>query len=382
MIIPQAIIPARADAALESGLFCGAQARIDLTALRHNFRRLHARAPDTRVMAMLKADAYGHGALHCARALACADAFAVARLSEAQQLREAGIRQKILLLPGVFSMDELGFAAQLQLDICVHQSQQLELLEQAHGLKLGVWLKINTGMNRLGFDLGVAGAVSKRLLTCPALRTPLRIMTHLADADKPGSAKTREQIQALRGCAIDGVELSIANSAGVLAWPDAYQDWLRPGISLYGVSPFTDDCGADHGLRPVMRFTTRLIDVKTIPQGGAVGYGSTWVAPREMRIGAAAVGYADGYPRHLPSGTPVMINDQRASLIGRVSMDIISLDLEHCPAARMGDEVLLWGPELAVEIIARAAGSIGYELVARVGPRVRRTINQDGSNIE
>jgi len=361
---------------LNSSVSRGALARIDLSALQHNFKCLHERAPKARVMAMLKADAYGHGALPCARALLGADAFAVARLAEAQQLREAGIRQKILLLPGVFSAEDLAFAAQLKLDLCVHQIQQLQLLEQSRSLSqsssLGIWLKINTGMNRLGFDLSDVQAVSQRLLACPAVKAPLQFMTHLADADDPQKGKTRQQIQALRDCIPPDGLTSIANSAAVLAWPEAHGDWIRPGISLYGVSPFANDCGADHGLLPVMRFTTRLIAVKMLPKGSAVGYGSTWIATRDTRIGAAAVGYGDGYPRQLPSATPVLVNSRPAALAGRVSMDTISLDLSACGDAQVGDEVVLWGAGLPVETIARAAGTIGYELITRIGRRVQR----------
>ncbi len=366
MIFPEAII------LLEPGMNSGALAQIDLDALRHNLQQVRTRAPGARVMAVIKADAYGHGALHCARALAAADAFAVARFSEARELRESGIDKRILLLPGVFSADELGRAAQLHLDIALHQYQQLEVLEQARGLQLDVWLKINTGMHRLGFTPADTQAIRRRLAHCPVLREPPRLMTHLSDADIPASTKTTTQIQSLLDQAGNGVEISIANSAAVLAWPESHQDWVRPGIMLYGTSPFSGDCGADHGLRPVMRLSTRLMDIKLLPRGEAIGYGSTWTAPQDMPVGAAAVGYADGYPRHLPAGTPALINGHRACLIGRVSMDTITLDLRACPQAVIGDEVLLWGSELPVETIARKAGSIGYELLSRVGHRVPR----------
>jgi len=350
----------------------GAVARIDLSALAHNLQQVRRRAPRARVMAMVKADAYGHGALQCARALDGADAFAVARFSEARALREAGIGKRLLLLPGVFSAEELDQAAQLNLDLAVHQEQQLELLEQTPGARFDIWLKINTGMNRLGFAASEAAAICKRLQSCTALRGRLKLMTHLSDADDPANSKSSTQIQSLLDHAGDCVEVSIANSAGILAWPAAHRDWVRPGIMLYGVSPFADDCGSDHDLRPVMSFSAPLLDVRTLPKGAAVGYGSTWTAPEDMPIGAAAAGYADGYPRHLPSGTPVLINGHRVALIGRVSMDTIVLDLRNCAAAQAGDEVLLWGPQLPVEDIARKAGSIGYELLSRMGPRVPR----------
>ncbi len=351
-----------------------ALASIDLDALRHNLAQVRSHAPTSRVVAMLKADAYGHGAVVCAQALEDADAFAVARFSEAQILRQTGIDKRIVLLPGVFSSDALTLAAQLRLDIVIHQASQLELLEQARGVRLNVWLKVNTGMYRMGFNADAVGDLCRRIQACPALSEPLKLMTHLSDADDRNSLKTACQIQTLLDCAGSDVEISIANSAGILGWPNAHQHWVRPGIMLYGSSPFANECGVEQNLKPVMQLTTQLLDVKSIPKGACVGYGSLWTAPQDLPIGAAAIGYADGYPRNLPSGTPVLINGRRAEIAGRISMDTICIDLRSCPEAKIGDEVLLWGHDLPVETIAQRVGSISYELLSRVGPRVRRVI--------
>jgi alanine racemase len=354
----------------------GAVAEIDPSALAHNLARVRAIAPRSRVLAVIKANAYGHGLLTAARALADADGFAVARLVEAERLRAAGFAQRVLLLPGVDSAEDLAFASRLRLDLAVHHHSQIECLEQAaRGVRVHAWLKVDSGMHRLGLPPDAVTAAYARLSRCAAVASPVRVMTHLADADAPDRDTTREQIRCLHECAggLDA-ELSIGNSAGLMAWPEARSDWVRPGIMLYGISPFGGDSGADHGLRPAMTLRTRLLAVNTIPAGGAVGYGGTYTAPEIMPVGAVAAGYADGYPRHAPNGTPVLVAGGRAPLAGRVSMDTVTLDLRGVARARAGDAVTLWGNGLPVEEIARAAGTIGYELVCRVGARVPRLV--------
>ncbi len=354
----------------------GAVAYIDAAALTHNLARARVLAPRSRVLAVIKADAYGHGLLTAARALRDADGFAVARLAEAQRLRAAGVRHRVLLLPGVDTADELGLASRLGLDLVVHHAAQVALLEQAGaGLAVEAWLKVDSGMHRLGVAPRHAAEMHARLVRAAAVRAPVRVMTHLADADERDRPTTDRQIAAFRECTRDlGAELSIGNSAGIMAWPGARSDWVRPGIMLYGISPFAGECAAEHGLHPAMTLATRLMAVNPVPAGGAVGYGGRFTADEDMPVGAAAAGYGDGYPRQVPDGTPVLVNGGPAPLAGRVSMDTVTVDLRGQPGARAGDPVTLWGPDLPVERIAAAAGTIGYELVCRVTSRVPRVV--------
>lgn len=351
-------------------------ALISLAALRHNLHRARALAPHSRIMAMVKANAYGHGLAVAARALSAADAFGVASLEEALILRHAGLAHPIVLLEGVFSAAELEEAAHHGCELVVHDEHQLALLEASSLEKsLNVWLKLDTGMHRLGFAPGEARAAWDRLNTARAVRTPLRLMTHLARADEPGNPHTRAQLQTFADVTRGWIaERSIANSAALLAWPESHADWVRPGILLYGVSPFPDHNGAEYDLKPVMTMRTVLIAVKTVARGDTVGYGGNWQAERDTRIGIAAIGYGDGYPRHAPNGTPVLVNGVRVPLIGRVAMDMIAVDLHTQATARVGDEVVLWGTELPVEEIARAAGTIPYELLCGVTQRVKFSV--------
>jgi alanine racemase len=352
---------------------------INLAALRHNLRRARALASHARIMAMVKANAYGHGLAVAAHALSEADAFGVASLDEALAIRRAGLAHPVVLLEGVFSAAELEEAARNGCELVVHDRRQLELLESSRLDKaLGVWLKIDSGMHRLGFAPAETHSVWDRLNRTRAVRTPVRLMTHLARADEPGNPHTQKQLHTF-AAATTGLqaERSIANSAGILAWPASHTDWVRPGVLLYGVSPFADACGAEHDLMPVMTMRTELIAVKDVPRGDTVGYGGNWTAPQDTRIGIAAIGYGDGYPRHAPNGTPVLVNGTRAPLIGRVAMDMIAVDLHTQPNARVGDPVVLWGPELPVEEIARAAGTIPYELLCGVTQRVKFSVVEE-----
>jgi alanine racemase len=347
------------------------RAVIDTAALRHNLSRVRELAPGCRVNAVIKANAYGHGLVTAARALDGADAFAVARIEEAVTLREAGCRARIVLLEGFDDAPGLEVAAHHSLEPFVHQPFQVELLEAWRGPReIRAWLKVDTGMHRLGFHPREAAAIHTRLAGSPRVST-LGWMTHLANADDRASAATDLQIDAFdRTIAGLSCPQSIANSGGILAWPHSHRDWVRPGIMLYGASPFLTDTGADHGLKPVMTLTSEIMAVKLYGAGDAIGYGGTWVCPEEMAVGVVAIGYGDGYPRHASSGTPVLVNGVRLPLVGRVSMDMITVDLRGCPTTAPGDPVVLWGNGLPVEEVARRAGTIPYELLCGVTQRV------------
>lgn len=352
-----------------------AEAIIDLDALRHNLRTVKAAANDRRVMAVIKANAYGHGMLDVARGLREGDAFAVACLDEAVTLRNAGITQPIVLLEGFFSADELAALPQHRLTPVLHHAHQIELLERARLTDpLPVWIKIDSGMHRLGFPPEHALEMYQRALRCMNVLIA-GFMTHLANADVRDDDLTRRQLACFNSAVanLPGAR-SIANSAGVLAWPETQADWIRPGISLYGVSPFADQCGDDLGLKPVMTLQSQLISVQQRRKGERIGYGGDHLCSEDMTVGVAAIGYGDGYPRQVSSGTPVLVNGKRVPLIARVSMDMLCVDLRTQPDARCGDPVCLWGAGLSVEEIAAAAGTIPYELLCRVTARVARRV--------
>ena len=356
----------------------GPVAHIDRSALAHNLGVVRARTAGSRVLAVVKANAYGHGVLWAVRAFSAADGFAVARTREALELRRAGIDRTILVLGGLADRESLGRIAQERIDTVVHAHEQVEMLRSRHeGPPVRVWVKVDTGMHRLGFPPAELPAVWSELEHLRGVAQPVHLMSHFARADEPGGAVTARQIacfdEALAGLAGSAPPpASLANSAAVLGAPAAHREWVRPGVMLYGVAPMVGGRAVDHGLRPAMTLTAPLVAVKTIEAGSPVGYGGAWTAPERMRLGLAAIGYADGYPRHAASGTPVLVGGRRAALAGRVSMDLIALDLRGCPEARAGDPVTLWGEGLPVEEVAEAAGTIGYELVTRLGPRVVR----------
>lgn len=351
-----------------------AHALLDLSAMAHNLARLRRQAPDAKYMAVVKANAYGHGAVAAARALPGAEAFAVARVDEGVALREAGVRQRIAVLQGFLCGEELDLHSRYDLEPVVHSFSQVERLESAALTKpVAVWLKLDSGMHRLGLEPEAFAACHRRLGRCSSVAQPPFLLTHLASADSLDDPATERQLNLFRAT-VAGLpgERSIANSAGLLAWKDALAEWVRPGIALYGVSPFSDRIGLDEGLKPVMTLRSRLIAIKPLQIGDAVGYGGGWVCRRPTLMGVAAIGYGDGYPRHARAGTPVLLRGRRVPLIGRVSMDMITLDLGECPDAQAGDEVTLWGEGLPVEEIARHADTIPYVLLCNVTPRVRR----------
>jgi len=348
------------------------RAVIDTRALRSNLAAVRARAPGAHVMAVVKANAYGHGLVPTALALADADAFAVARLEEGLALRASGVTKTIVLLEGVFTSEQLMEAARHGFDIVVHDPMQIDLLEAFSGQhRFVVWLKIDTGMNRLGFrpaDFPIAFARVRALIPAPL---EIRVLTHLARADDRDEARNREQI-ARFNAAVGTLDCatSIANSAGVLSGAGIHADWVRPGLALYGVSPFADQTARDLGLHPVMALESRVLTVRHVPKGETVGYGGVWRAPKDSSVAIVAAGYGDGLPRNLPSDTPVLIGGKRAPVAGRVSMDMIAVDVTGLPPVQVGDPVTLWGEGLPVEEIARHAGTIPYELLCGVSQRV------------
>ncbi len=348
------------------------RARVERAALQANLRTIRACAPASRVMAVVKANAYGHGLLSTALALAEADAFAVARLEEGVALREAGVRRPVVLLEGVLDARQLAEAARLELDLVVHQELQIALLEAFRGPpRLALWLKVDTGMNRLGFRPQEFRGAWQRLRRLQPESSRLRVLTHLAGADEEDGSYTAEQLGRLQPliAGLD-VELSIANSAGILAQPQALAAWVRPGLALYGVSPFAGRLGSQFGLRAAMTLESTVIAVREVAAGERVGYGGTWRAPRRSRLAIVAAGYGDGLLRSLPSGAPVLIGARRAPLAGRVSMDMIALDVTDLPPVSVGDRAELWGTGLPVEELAAAARTIPYELLCAVSQRV------------
>jgi alanine racemase len=346
---------------------------IDTGALRHNLQAIRSLAPGSRVMAVIKANAYGHGLITAAKALDAADAFAVARIGEALALRQAGFKTPIVLLEGVFDGEQLALASAYDLELVVHCPEQIELLNAAPvEARFKLWLKLDSGMNRLGFKGGAFRAAYAALSASAALKAPVNLITHLACADTPELPGTAEQLMVFAAAtrALPG-ERSIASSAGLLGFPDAQADWVRPGLLLYGVSPLRGSRGADHGMRPVMTFRSQIIAVKELVVGDAVGYGGDWAATRPTRLAIASVGYGDGYPRSACSGTPVLVNGEHAALAGRVSMDMIGVDttdLERPP--KVGDPVVLWGEGLPVEEVATWAETIPYTLLCGINQRV------------
>lgn len=354
-------------------------AQINLAALQHNLRKVRELAPASQVLAVLKANAYGHGLVRVAQALTDADAFAVARIDEALALRTAGIVKPIVLLEGFYEAAELPVLIANNLQTVVHNELQLSALEQTPlDGQLKVWLKIDTGMHRLGIEPAQFAAFYRRLWQCSAVLPGIRLMSHFCCADEPTSARTAAQLSLFEQVIDSKAEQrSLANSAAILAWPQSHAEWVRPGLMLHGISPFANSVGQQHQLQPVMRLSSRLIALRQVKQGERVGYGGYWQAPKDTTLGIIAVGYGDGYPRHAVNGTPVWINGREVALAGRVSMDMITVDLGPAATDKLGDEAVLWGPELAIERVAAAAATIPYELLCNITPRVDYQYSQN-----
>ncbi|SFW11546.1 alanine racemase [Nitrosovibrio sp. Nv17] len=349
------------------------QALIDLSAIEHNLTVVRRHAPRPQVMAVVKADAYGHGLLRAADALKRAEGFAMLEIDAAIQLREAGHRQAILLLEGFFSMEELAWIERYRLSTVIHHREQIEMLSSyKRRSPVDIFVKINTGMHRLGFSLAEIPSVLDALAAdFPPHR--ITLMTHLARADESsGDESVAAQMRSFEAAA-GGRRLpcSLANSAAILRCPGTHGDWVRPGIMLYGASPLPGTSAAALDLRPAMTVSSRIIAVQALQGGDGVGYGHAFRADRPMRVGIVAGGYADGYPRHAPTGTPVLVNGRRTRLVGRVSMDMLHVDLSGMEDAGVGSPVTLWGKGLPVDEVARAAGTIAYELLCALAPRMR-----------
>lgn len=355
-----------------------ATAHINLQALHHNLSVVRRRATNSKVLGVVKSDAYGHGLIPVAEVLAPeVDGLAVSCLSEAQLLRQSGYEGRVVLLHGVERQDELPEAERLGVDLVVHQATQGRWLEEA-GLAgpMDVWLKVDTGMHRLGIPETDFPELHRKLQGVPGIRT-VRAMTHLADADDQESHYTQRQLKHFDE-ALDGVDIeqSCANSAAVLGHLDAHRDWVRPGIMLYGSSPFVHGNAMADGLMPVMELTAPLIAIQQHKKGDTIGYGRTWTCPEDMKVGVVAIGYGDGYPRHVPSGTPAMVNGVIAPIVGRVSMDLVTIDLRDVPGAEIGMLVELWGNHVSVDTVASMAGTISYELLCNAGPRAERSYSR------
>ncbi len=348
-------------------------ASINLAAIRHNFKIVRKLAPASKIACVVKANAYGHGISRVADALRAADLLAVATVDEAAVLRSGGWTGRLLLLQGFANADDLQLAQSLQLEMVIHQQAQIDALwQRCEGADTRFWLKLESGMHRLGFPLSDAHAAYAALESISGAGSVI-LMTHFACADEPGKAMTQKQIQLFEE-AVRGIEAqqSLANSAGIINFPQSHKDLVRPGLILYGISPDTTQPAASIGLKPAMTLSSELIAIKQCARGETVGYGASYACPEDMRIGVAAIGYGDGYPRSLRNGAPLLVNGKLACLAGRVSMDLITLDLRGHDEARIGDPVVLWGEGLAVESVAPWADAIAYELVCGVSIRVPR----------
>ncbi|MDP9527918.1 alanine racemase [Pseudomonas protegens] len=340
-----------------------ARALIDLQALRHNYQ-LAREVSGVRALAVIKADAYGHGAVRCAQALeAEADGFAVACIEEALELRAAGIRAPILLLEGFFEASELALIVEHDFWCVVHSLWQLDAIEQTAVAKpLTVWLKLDSGMHRVGLHPKDYQAAYQRLQASGKVEK-IVLMSHFARADELDCPRSSEQVAVFEAARQGlGAEISLRNSPAVMGWPSVPSDWVRPGIMLYGATPFEENNSVAERLQPVMTLESKVICVRELPAGEPVGYGAKFITDKPMRIGVVAMGYADGYPRHAPTGTPVLVDGQRSRLLGRVSMDMLCIDLTDVPQAGLGSSVELWGKNILASEVAMAAGTIPYQL--------------------
>lgn len=352
-----------------------AEAIIDLNALRNNYRLAQACTPNAQVLAVVKADAYGHGAVQIAKALDdLVPAFAVACIEEALQLRQANIRQPILLLEGPFGVDDLNIAAEQQFWLMLENPIQIDMALNAQvNEALTVWLKVDTGMHRLGLSAEQLRSGYHKLKACPHIHDDMVLTSHFSCADELNNDATSQQINRFESLLSEFPgPASLANSAAIMGWPAAHKEWSRAGIMLYGSSPFADAHPQADKLEPVMTLQSKVISLRKVKKGECVGYAAHWQANRDSLIATVAMGYADGYPRHTPSGTTVLVNGQSAKLAGRVSMDMLGVDVTDIESVNIGDPVILWGSDPSINNIATAAQSISYELLTGVSKRVPR----------
>ena len=343
-------------------------AHISEAALAHNLAQVRRYAPQSKVIAVVKANAYGHGLLHAARGLKETDAFAVLNVSEAIALRDAGYQHPILLLEGIFSAEEMTLVDRYHLDTVVsHQAQLAWVLESSPNIPLRVYLKLDSGMHRLGFQPNEYGPALEKLTRSANVREVI-LMTHFANADVVDG--TDAAMQVVAKMMPTSYPRSLANSAAIVQQPHTHAAWVRPGIMLYGATPVAEKSASSLGLKPVMTLQSGLIAVQEIAAGESVGYGSLFTADKPTRVGVVACGYADGYPRHAPTGTPIAVNGKLTRTLGRVSMDMLAVDITEIAEAQIGSPVELWGELVPVDAVAQAAGTIGYELLCAVTARV------------
>lgn len=345
------------------------RATIDAGAMAHNLAIARRQAGGARVWAVVKANAYGHGLERAVKAFAGADGYALLDFIDALRLRNAGVTKPILMLEGIFKPADVALLARHSLTPVIHSLAQVEMLEKrVLDRPIDVYLKVNSGMNRLGFTVDSVRIAWNALQAHPAIKS-VTIMTHFGDAD--GASGVAGQLEWFHSmtAALDGPR-SLANSAALLRFPETCADWVRPGLMLYGCSPFPDRSAEEIGLRPAMTLASEIIAVQNLEPGERVGYGFSFEASAPMRIGIIACGYGDGYPRHAPSGTPLLVNAQRSCTVGRVSMDMICADITHLPDANIGTAVTLWGAGLSADEVAAAAGTLSYELLCALAARV------------
>lgn len=351
-------------------------AEINLSALQHNLQILQNKAPHSKVLAVIKANAYGHGMVEIAQTLKNVHAFGVARINEAVILREAGIEKPILLLEGFFEASDLYTIVEHQLHTVIHCPEQVDDLVQANlNAPVAICLKLDTGMHRLGFNNEQFSIAYQQLMQSENVQKPINLMTHFSCSDELDNPSTPLQIaqfetQTDKLVAENGGLRTLANSAAILAWPESHAQVIRPGIALYGVSPFAEQSSQALQLKAVMTLKSRVIAIKQLNKGDHVGYGGHWTAQQDTKIAVVAIGYGDGYPRMAPAGTPVLINGRIASIVGRVSMDMLTVDLGTDGVDKVGDEVILWGEGLPASDVAKHIGTIAYELVTKLTSRV------------
>lgn len=349
-----------------------ARAVIDTAAFVSNYRHAKSLAANSRAVAVIKANGYGHGAVRLARALQMeADAFGVACIEEALELRESGIQNPILLLEGIFGPDELELVDKLDFGMTIHNRRQLEWIENARPARpFNVWLKLDSGMHRLGFSSEDFAQAFARLKACPHVED-IVLMSHFARADETGEDATLTQLERFKQASANLQKpVSLANSSAILHWPQTHGDWVRPGIMLYGATPLDRPGEESTALKPVMQLQSEIIAVRELGPGEAVGYGARFVCDKPTRIGVVAMGYADGYPRHARDGTPVAVDDKKTRLIGRVSMDMLTVDLSDIPDAAPGSQVELWGDHIAANEVASHSDTIAYQLFTGITRRV------------